>query len=49
MHNGYFFWLCHGLQKFLGQEANPSHSSDNTKSLTTWLQGKAIAVAAYKG
>jgi len=31
----YFFGLAHGMQKFLGLGWNPSHSSDNTESLTT--------------
>ena len=28
------FWLCHHIQKILGQRSNLSHSSDNAASLT---------------
>ena len=30
----FFFGCTPGMQKFLGQGLNPSHSSDNTRSLT---------------
>ena len=31
-----FIWLCLLHVEVLGQEWNPSHSSDNTRSLTHW-------------
>ena len=40
----FIFWLCHGIQKFPGQGLHPSHSSDNTKSLTTRPPGNSWMV-----
>ena len=37
----FFFGCAHGIQKFLGQGSNLSHSSDDAKSLTTRTPGNS--------
>ena len=42
-----FFGRTHGMQKFPGQGTNPSHSSDNAKSLTTRPPGNSQTYATF--
>ena len=47
---GFFFGggHTHDMQKFPGQGSNPSHSSDNTESLTTRPPGNSLNVCCFK-
>ena len=42
-----FFGCAGGMQKFPGQGLNPSHSSDNTRSLTHWATRNSCTLIFY--
>lgn len=43
-----FFGHALGKQKFLGQESNPSHSSDDAKYFTTRLPKNSLVITTFK-
>ena len=45
----FFFGYTHSVQKFPDQGSNPSHSSDNTESLTPRQLGNSFLLETSKG